>query len=66
MSNSSGSRLFARSVAQARDLTVDELKLVAGGSISSGHGMDCEPGTFDSSCLASDGGPCDLDNISID
>ncbi len=66
MSDSKGSRLFARGVAQARELSVDELKLVAGGSISTGNGMDCEPGTFDSSCGPSDGDPCDLDWISND
>jgi hypothetical protein len=60
MSNSQ-QRLFAREVATARELTVEELKLVAGGMITTNNGMDCGPGTFQSHCGSSDDDPCDLD-----
>lgn len=59
-------RMFAREAATARDLTVEELKLVAGGSISTGNGMDCEPGTMECMCLADEHDPCCVDYMVSD
>lgn len=59
-------RMFAREAATARDLTVEELRLVAGGSISTGNGMDCEPGTMECMCFADDNYPCGVDHIVYD
>lgn len=64
MSKMDPSRIMARQVAHERELTVDELKLVAGGGFSTNNGLDCDKGwqpTYDSQCLASDGDPCDMD-----
>jgi hypothetical protein len=61
MSSENKTRLFAREVAQVRELSIDELKLVAGGTNSTNGGMDCGPGTNESYCASSDGNPCDQD-----
>lgn len=58
--------MFAREAATARDLTVDELKLVAGGSISTGNGMDCEPGTMETMCVGDEYDPCGVDYLVYD
>lgn len=54
-------RIMARQVAQSREITFEELKLVAGGGNSTNGGMDCGPGwgTYEEWCLSSDNDPCD-------
>lgn len=67
MENNDSNRIMARQFAQTRELTLDELKLIAGGSGTSDNGLTNDYGpTQESSCGSSDDDPCDLDWISPD
>jgi hypothetical protein len=70
MENNESQRILAREVADVRELSFEELQLVAGGGNSTGDpgtifnpGGDCGPGwglTFWQRCLSSDDDPCDM------
>lgn len=66
--SATSNRIMARQVAQAREVTFEELKLVAGGGNSTNGGLDCGPGwgTVDTYCLSSDSDPCDQIATSYD
>lgn len=70
MSEIASSRIMARQLVKSRELTMDELKLVAGGGFSTDvGGGDCGSGwypTFESMCAGSDADPCDQDVESFD
>lgn len=63
MENDDNQRILAREVADVRELSFEELQIVAGGGNSTNGGMDCgwDWGmTYWERCLESDDNPCDM------
>jgi hypothetical protein len=62
MSNNDSNRIMARQFTTERVLTLDELKLVAGGAVTTDTGLMCDSAPSQNSyCGSSDDNPCDLD-----
>ncbi len=66
--SASSNRIMARHVAQTREVTFEELKLVVGGGNSTTGGLDCTPGwcSVDHYFLSCDDDPCDQIATSYD
>lgn len=65
--NQATGRVMARQLAEVRELSMEELKLISGGAGTTDTGYSCDWGpTQESSCGSSDDDPCDLDWLSSD